>query len=116
MPEDRPPEDGKSPIVQRKSPDSGGQSVGPLATIGVEVGLTVAVLSVLGWWLDAKWDTTPWLTLTGATIGIIGVTYKMLRLSAAMDKKRPPGSSPPQWKKFDDDENEKDNDGKPRQP
>jgi len=52
-------------------------SLGQMATSGVELGLTVAVLTLLGWWLDKQWNTSPWLLLTGAFIGATGSIYKM---------------------------------------
>jgi hypothetical protein len=54
--------------------------LGRLGVVGTELGLGVAVLTLLGWWLDGKWNTTPWLTLTGAFIGIVGGLYKFWRL------------------------------------
>lgn len=46
---------------------------------GVELGGVVAALTLLGWWLDQKAGLSPWLTLTGMTIGIVGGLYNLYR-------------------------------------
>lgn len=47
---------------------------------GVELGGVVALMALLGWWLDRRWGTTPWLLLTGLTIATIGGIYNLYRL------------------------------------
>ena len=61
---------------------TGWLSLGQLATTGLELGLTVAVLALLGWWLDSKWNSSPWMLIIGVLIGTIGSLYKMWRLNA----------------------------------
>lgn len=55
----------------------------PMALLGVgaEVGLTVAALVLMGWWLDRKWGTTPLLILVGAGFGIVGGMLNLWRQS-----------------------------------
>ena len=48
-----------------------------LAGAGFEFGAVVAVLSLLGWWLDGKWGTGPWLLLVGVTVGVTGGLFKL---------------------------------------
>ena len=72
-------------------PDQG-LGLSKLATLGTEIGLTVSVLALIGWWLDERWGTTPWLTLSGVAMATIGLTYKLLRLSASMDDQRKPAN------------------------
>lgn len=38
--------------------------------LGVEIAASIAVPLLLGYWADSFFDTFPWLTLTGVTIGI----------------------------------------------
>ncbi|MEX2213323.1 MAG: AtpZ/AtpI family protein [Phycisphaeraceae bacterium] len=61
---------------------TGWLSLGQLASTGMELGLTVAVLALLGWWLDSQWNSSPWMLLTGVLIGTLGSLYKMWRLNA----------------------------------
>lgn len=43
--------------------------------LGLELSLYVIVFSFLGFWLDYKLNTKPFLTLSGAFLGIISVFY-----------------------------------------
>ena len=56
-----------------------GSSVTALGTMGTELGLVVAVLALIGYWLDGRWDTAPWMLITGAFIGIVGGMYRFVR-------------------------------------
>ncbi len=40
------------------------------STIGLEIGLSIALGVLGGRWLDGKFDTTPWLTILGFGFGI----------------------------------------------
>lgn len=37
---------------------------------GMEVGLSVVVGALLGYWADHTWGTTPWCTLVGLGLGV----------------------------------------------
>ncbi|MEW5951051.1 MAG: AtpZ/AtpI family protein [Elusimicrobia bacterium] len=43
--------------------------------LGLELSLYVIIFSFLGFWLDYKLNTKPFLTLSGAFLGIISVFY-----------------------------------------
>lgn len=47
---------------------------------GIEFTAVTAALAGLGWWLDGKWGTDPWLMIIGLAMGLIGGTYKLWRL------------------------------------
>lgn len=47
---------------------------------GVELAGAVGGLALIGWWLDGKWATGPWLMCIGLSIGLIGGIYKLWRL------------------------------------
>jgi len=47
------------------------------AGLGIELAGILAVLVGIGWWLDEKFATSPWLTLSGATFGILGCLCKV---------------------------------------
>ena len=51
----------------------------PLSLMGAGIELAGAVggLALLGWWLDSKWSTGPWLMCIGLAMGLIGGTYKL---------------------------------------
>ena len=50
---------------------------------GFEFAGVVAVFVLLGWWLDRKFDTSPWLLLTGLGMAFFGGTYKLWRIGQA---------------------------------
>ncbi|MEE9212860.1 MAG: AtpZ/AtpI family protein [Phycisphaeraceae bacterium] len=52
-----------------------------LVGAGVELGGVVAVLTLGGWWLDARWDTEPWLMFAGLAVGLVGGTYNVWRIA-----------------------------------
>ena len=54
----------------------------PIAMMGagLEFGSVVAILSLLGWWIDSKWDTSPVFLLILLFLGTVGGMYKLWRV------------------------------------
>ena len=48
--------------------------------------------TVAGWWLDAKLETTPWVLVGGAVLGVGTGMYAFIRAALALNRK---GSTPP---------------------
>ena len=42
-------------------------------------------MTALGWWLDGKWGTEPWLLLVGAAIGMTVALFHLLRSASAYE-------------------------------
>ena len=57
--------------------------------IGLELAGATAGLALVGYWVDGKFGTTPWGTLIGVVIGIVGGLYNLVResLQAVRDAK-----------------------------
>lgn len=71
-----------APTDDRQRPGKGrGPEPSPwlVATAGMELAGSVAILTLFGWWLDSRWTTTPWLTLTGALVGMFVGFYNLWR-------------------------------------
>lgn len=49
--------------------------------LGAELAAVVFALVLLGLWADRRWDTSPWLTLSGALFGIAGGLYNLVRVT-----------------------------------
>jgi F0F1-type ATP synthase assembly protein I len=69
-----------------KKKQSAGESLGeayrqlaPYMGLGTELAASVAGMSLLGYFLDQHFKTTPWLLLIGATLGAIGGFYNFIR-------------------------------------
>ncbi len=51
---------------------------GPFLTAGIQLGAAVIIMALLGWWLDERWKTAPWLTLTGVLFGAGAGLYQFI--------------------------------------
>lgn len=68
---DRPPTDreGTSTLV----------ILGSLATIGFEFIAAVLLPGALGWWIDTRLDSAPWLMIMGGVFGFVAGLILMMR-------------------------------------
>jgi F0F1-type ATP synthase assembly protein I len=55
------------------------RKIGPYLNIGTVWAVSVLFFTWIGWYLDKKWMTQPWLTVLGAFIGIITGFYHFLK-------------------------------------
>lgn len=53
--------------------------LGRYAGLGLQFALTMAVLGGLGWWLDSKFGTLPWLLVAGVLIGALGGFVRIVK-------------------------------------
>ena len=42
-----------------------------LGSVGIELSVSVLVFAAIGYWLDGRLKTSPWLTMLGLVIGLI---------------------------------------------
>lgn len=83
LPDDRPPDPSGRPA--RKPATSRGLMAGFLGPNharslramgqGIELLIIIAGLTIVGYYADRFWGTTPWLTLSGALLGTVGGCY-----------------------------------------
>ncbi len=62
-----------------------------LAGLGLELGAAVAGFTLLGLWIDRRWETAPWAVVICAAIGLVGGLYNFVReamKAAARDAER----------------------------
>jgi hypothetical protein len=57
----------------------GSPSAWRLATVGTELAGAVAGGTLLGYWIDWHFGTGPWGLVTGASVGIVGGLYNLVR-------------------------------------
>ena len=63
------------------------KDVGPYLTLGLELGLTMIVWSVIGYLLDRWLETLPWITLGGALVGMVSVFIQLARAAKRAGRK-----------------------------
>ncbi len=52
-----------------------------LSTIGIEMGVTLAIGILIGWYLDRLFGTKPWLTIIFTLFGIAAGFRNLIRLA-----------------------------------
>lgn len=55
------------------------RTLGPYMGLGTELAASVVGMLLIGYFLDEHFNTSPWLLLTGAAIGMIGGFYNFFR-------------------------------------
>ena len=69
--------------------------LGRFASLGLQFGLTLLLFGAVGWWLDGRLGTSPWLLVAGLVCGNVIAFFALVR--AAASAKSPP-HDPPQEK------------------
>ena len=69
---------------------SGLRETAPYLGLGIQLAAGVLVFFFLGSWADKKFETTPWLMLTGVTIGFVGGFVQFFRSVSELTKKESP--------------------------
>ncbi len=54
--------------------------------LGLELGLLIGGMTWLGFYLDGKFGTSPWLALSGALVATLGGSYTIYK-TMGLDKK-----------------------------
>ncbi len=54
------------------------RGLGPYLTMGIQLAAAVVAFFFLGRWLDQRWNTSPWLMITGITLGAAGGMTKFI--------------------------------------
>lgn len=49
------------------------------------VGFAMVLPTALGYWLDSKWGTAPWLVVVGACLGFAAAMFDLIRLSRQLE-------------------------------
>lgn len=55
-------------------------------SLGIEIAAGLSIPILLGFWLDLRWDTLPWLTLLGILLGIGSFASTIIRLNRDLTK------------------------------
>ena len=58
----------------------------PYLTLGFQLAAAVVVFTLIGAWLDSRWDTSPWLLLSGLLLGSVGGFVKFFKTIAQLER------------------------------
>ncbi|MSP65067.1 MAG: AtpZ/AtpI family protein [Ignavibacteria bacterium] len=58
-----------------------------LLTAGFQLAAGVLIFFFIGYWLDGKFNTTPWLTVLLSMIGASASVYKFIRTALSVSEK-----------------------------
>ena len=72
---------------QKQSRDSTQQQVGSYAGLGFQLAAAMVVFGGIGYWLDGRLNTTPWLLVVGMLLGATGGMISLIRTSIRNTKK-----------------------------
>ena len=76
---DAPPQ---APVTDGRAGGSGREDTSgwyAIAGTGIEFVTAIGVFLLIGWWLDRKWNSFPWLTIAGAAVGFAVGLYALVR-------------------------------------
>jgi ATP synthase protein I len=68
------------PKMKQKPPPSVWGSLALVGELGFTIAIPIALLAILGSFLDGKFHTGPWLLLLGLLLGLISGVYGAYRL------------------------------------
>lgn len=54
----------------------------------MQFALTFLALGALGWWLDGRFGTGPWLMIVGILLGAAGAFYSLVKRLGPVQSKR----------------------------
>lgn len=74
-----------TPRVVTDSYRDGMQAAGPYLGLGVQIAASMAVFAGGGYALDRWLGTTPWGILVGATLGMVGIFFLIVRVARVAD-------------------------------
>ena len=64
------------------------RKAGPYLNLGWTFVAAVGLGCLLGWWLDKKLGTTPWLLVAGSTLGLVAGFVSFFRVVTELGKKK----------------------------
>ena len=61
----------------------------PYMGMGFQIAAAMSAFGALGWWLDTRFKTTPWLLVVGVVLGATGGMISAIRTALKSEKKSP---------------------------
>lgn len=64
---------------RKRQPPSTSGNAGQHLGSGLQFAVTIALCAYGGWWVDARWGTTPWFLIGGCLFGSVAAFYHLYR-------------------------------------
>ena len=55
-------------------------------TLGSEIAFTIGAPILIGFWIDSKYDTSPWFILGGVLMAMLMLVVMLIRLNRKLNK------------------------------
>jgi F0F1-type ATP synthase assembly protein I len=55
-------------------------------TLGSEIALTIGAPILIGFWIDSRYDTSPWFILGGVLFAMIMLVWMLIRLNRKLNR------------------------------
>jgi ATP synthase protein I len=65
-----------------------------LASVGIELSLSIVIGALGGRWLDGKLDTSPWLMIVGLILGVVAGFRSLIRTAQRANRETQTNSNP----------------------
>lgn len=80
--------DGYGMATPKNSRQSTMQQLAPYMGLGMQLAAAMVVFGALGWWLDERFGTTPWLLVVGIVLGATGGMIHLIRTAIGSSKRK----------------------------
>lgn len=64
------------------------QQLAPFMGMGIQLAAAMAAFGALGWWLDSRFDTDPWMLVAGVMLGAVGGMISIIRTAIRSSRDR----------------------------
>ena len=65
----------------------GWRESGSLYGAGVQIAAGIVLMAFIGWWIDTRWGTTPWIMVLGICFGAAAGMYQLVKTVNEINKK-----------------------------
>ena len=64
------------------------RTAGPLFTAGIQMAVAIGLMAFVGYLLDHRWQTSPWLMVVGIFLGAVAGMYQFIKTAMGIDSKK----------------------------
>jgi F0F1-type ATP synthase assembly protein I len=57
------------------------EQLAPYLGLGIQLAVAMCFFGGIGWWLDRRFDSSPWMLVAGCVLGATGGMISMIRTS-----------------------------------